>query len=73
MTGLLMAGVCGMAVVKCVKACLSVRLLEKDREAWAMWEKAVQEKHRHREMLIGNAVLQVIRFISSFVGKKGDR
>jgi hypothetical protein len=72
MIGLLVLAVIAFVVITCVRAVLSARLLERDSEKWRMLQQAEQERHLRRQELIGSAVLQGVRFVSSFMKKKEE-
>jgi hypothetical protein len=57
MTGLIILLVIAVTVVNCFKAYQSVRLLEKDPEAWSRLQQAEDEKRRRRQEMLGKAIL----------------
>ncbi len=69
MTGLIVLVVIAVTVVACFKAYQSVKLLEKDSEAWSRMQQAEDEKRRRRQEMLGKAILAGWRLLC---GKKDD-
>ena len=67
MTGLIVLVVTAATAVNCFKAYQSVKLLEKDPEAWSRMEQAEDEKRRRRQDMLGKAILAGWRLLC---GKK---
>jgi hypothetical protein len=67
MTVLIVLLVVAITVVNCFKAYHSVKLLEKDPEAWSRLQQAEDEKHRRRQEMLGKAILAGWRLL---YGKK---
>ncbi len=67
MTGLIVLMVIAATVVTCFKAYQSVKLLEKDPEAWSRMQQAEDEKRRRRQDMLGKAILAGWRLL---FGKK---
>jgi len=61
--------VVAVTVVTCFKAYHSVKLLEKDRDAWTRMQQAEEEKRRRRREMIGKAIIACWRMLW---GKKED-
>jgi hypothetical protein len=57
MTAILVTIVIGFVVVTCFKAYHSVKLLEKDPEAWSRLQQAEDEKRRLRQEMIGKVLV----------------
>ena len=57
MAGFLLLMILGLTVVNCVKALSSVRLLEKNPDAWSRLQQAEDEKRRRRQEILGRTIL----------------
>jgi hypothetical protein len=57
----LLAVVVGVVVLACFKAYHSVKLLEKDPEAWERLQKVEEEKRRRRQEVLGKVLLNGTR------------
>jgi hypothetical protein len=72
MTGLIVLLVIAVTVVNCFKAYQSVRLLEKDPEAWSRLQQAEDEKRRRRQDMLGKTLAGGWRMLCGYKDDGGE-
>ena len=73
MTEILLVLVIGVVVVVCFKAYHSVKLLEKDPEAFERLRGVEEERNRRRQEVLGKTLLAISRSVSGWIKGKAEK
>ncbi len=72
MSALTVVTAIGFFALACWKAYWSVKLLERDPQAWEKHQQVEDEKRRRRQQTLGNATTRAVNLVRGWLGKESD-